>query len=116
MSPEDFKREKDDHMSPASGNSENRLKRALEANGLDTKYSAKKLIMDTTLYSVYLLSENEKPKAEDKVLLIEHPPAQESAAHLLPVKIKESSSKKETMQEIVAAVNDHFAQNEQSLI
>ncbi|QHJ70086.1 hypothetical protein [Planococcus halotolerans] len=102
-------------MSPVSGKSENRLKHALEARGLDNKYSAVKLIMDTSLYSVYLLSENEKPKAEDKILLIEHLPAQESSAHLLPVRFKKTSSKKETMQEIVAAVNAHFAQNEHYL-
>lgn len=103
-------------MSPASGKIEDVLKRALEARGFDYKYSVKKPIMNTNLYSVYLISEEEKPKTKDKVLLIEHLPAKEPSAHLLPVKIKESSSKKEIMQEIVAAVNHHFAQNDQGLI
>lgn len=102
-------------MSPTSDISEKMLMRALEEKNLATKYSDEKLIMNTSLYSVYLLSEKENSRSGDKVLLIEHLPAQESSAHLLPVKIKETSSKKEIMQEIVTAVNDYFAHNNQNL-
>lgn len=98
-------------MSSVSGKKENPIKSAMESKGFDQKYSVKKLIMTTSLYSVYLISEKEKLKAEDMALLIEHLPAKEPSAHLLPIKIKESAPKTETMREITDAVHDYFAQN-----
>ena len=90
----------------------NRLVQSMKLIGMDQKYSVKKTIMETSLYTIYLISAKKQTLANDEVLLLEHLPAKEPAAHLLPIKIKESATTTETMQKIVEAVHAHFAQNE----
>ncbi|MFD1032499.1 hypothetical protein [Metaplanococcus flavidus] len=101
-------------MLPKSAKTEKILKQAMDSKGFDQKYSVEQLIMNTTLYSVYLVSESEHPGAKDAVLLIEHLPANEPTAHLLPVQIRESASKTETIKKITDAVEHHFAQKDGS--
>ena len=95
-------------MSSAFEEKQNILMRAVKAKGFDQKYSIKKLLMSTRFYSIYLLSENEQTDTKDSVLLLDHPPAQEPSAHLLPIKIQESASKTNKMKDIVEAVHDYF--------
>ena len=83
-----------------------------EINRTGSKVQRKKTIMETSLYTIYLISAKKQTTANDEVLLLEHLPAKEPAAHLLPIKIKESATTTETMQKIVEAVHAHCAQNE----
>ena len=88
------------------------LNHARVVQGPDSKYHIKKLMMKTTLYSVYLVSAKDQAVANDEVLLVEHPPAKEPSAHLLPVKINESATTSTISKEIVEAVHAHFAQQD----
>jgi hypothetical protein len=80
--------------------------------GLDNSYSVQKTIMETGLYSVYLLSSNDQPHAMDQVLLIEHPPAQEPSAHLLSLQTRKRLTTSELMEEIVESLEIHFARKD----
>lgn len=99
-------------MTSAFEKGENMLLRALKSGGLDQKYGMKRLLMSTGLYSVYLVSDKEQTRPKDVILLVEHLPAKEPSAHLLPMTINESASQTEKMQDVVDAVQDFFAENE----
>lgn len=99
-------------MLPVFEEDEKTLIQAIKLDGIDQKYSVKKKIQETSLYSIYLISAEEQPNASNEVLLIEHPPAKEASVHILPIKIKGSATMTETIEEIVRAVRVHFAQSE----
>lgn len=95
-------------MASAFEKQQNMLMQALKAKGFDQKYSVKKMLMTKRFYSIYLLSEKGLAHANDAVLLLDHSPAKEPSAHLLPLKIHESASKTDQMRNIVDAVTDYF--------
>lgn len=84
----------------------------IDIDGSDVSYSIQKTIMETGLYSVYLVSLENQPNATDQVLLIEHPPAQGPSKHLLSLVPNKPLSTSELMSEIVEALNAHFEQKE----
>ena len=98
-------------MLPVFGENEHKVLHVLKLNGFNQTYSVKKKIKETSLYSVYLLSVKKKTLTRDEVLLIEHPPAKESSAHILPININELGTTTETIQKIAEAVYAHFARN-----
>ncbi|TWT25805.1 hypothetical protein [Planomicrobium sp. CPCC 101110] len=77
-------------------------------HGLAASHRIQKTIMETGLYSVYILSDDGS-EAKGEVLLIEHPPAQQHSAHLLSLKSKKPLTTSELMEEIVDALEKHFA-------
>ncbi|MDQ0429495.1 hypothetical protein QOZ98_002323 [Planomicrobium stackebrandtii] len=99
-------------MLPVFEEDEKTLIDAMRLNGFNQKYSVKKKIKETGLYSIYLISANEQIMLNDEVLLIEHPPAKEPSAHILPINLTESGTATEIMKEIAEAVSAHFARNE----
>ncbi|RLQ84925.1 hypothetical protein [Planomicrobium sp. Y74] len=65
--------------------------------------------METSLYSVYIVTAKGQATANDEVLLVEHPPAKEPSAHFLPIKINESATTSKISKEVTEAVHTHFA-------
>ncbi|WP_084243608.1 hypothetical protein [Planomicrobium okeanokoites] len=91
---------------------ENTLEDILNKAQLDSTREIKDKIMETNLYSVYVLSSTKSDKEPYEAVLIEHPPASEPEAHLLPVKITALTTKKERNQKVMEAVQDHFAKTD----
>lgn len=79
---------------------------------LDSNREIKDKIMETNLYSVYVLSSTKSDKEPYEAVLIEHPPASEPETHLLPVKITALTTKMERNQKIMEAVQDYFAKTD----
>ncbi|MDN7242178.1 hypothetical protein QWY14_10230 [Planococcus sp. N028] len=99
-------------MKTTINNRQDKILQVKGINGLDTRYSVQKTIMETGLYSVYLLSQNDRPHAMDEVLLIEHPPAQEPSAHFLTLRTSKPLTTSELMEEIVEAIDAHFGKKD----
>ncbi len=97
-------------MSSTFENEKNLLMRTIESRGFDQKYNIKKLLMSTRLYSVFLVSDKEHPRANDTVVLLEHTPAKKASAYLLPVTLRESAPKKEQLETVVDAVENFYAE------
>ncbi|RAZ81375.1 hypothetical protein [Planococcus halotolerans] len=88
---------------------EHALEDILNKAELDSSREIRDKIMETNLYSVYVLSSAKSEKAPHEAVLIEHPPASEPKAFLLPVKITALTTKMERNQKIMEAVQEHFA-------
>ncbi|MFD1861998.1 hypothetical protein [Planococcus chinensis] len=73
---------------------------------LDPAYHIKKKVMETMLYSVYIITAIEKGAFSDKVLLVRHPPAAAPTSCVLPVELEESETMTESIQKITAALLD----------
>ncbi|TWT14304.1 hypothetical protein [Planomicrobium sp. CPCC 101079] len=78
--------------------------------GLDDDYKVLKTILETGLYSVYLVSSTDRFDLRNKVMVIDHPPAQKPSTHFLAIEIKDTSTTYELMEEISTVVENHFAQ------
>lgn len=75
----------------------------------DHPYHIKKKVMETMLYTVYIIATDEKEKFSDRVLLINHPPAAEQTSSLMPVELQESETMNEMVKKIVAALHSEPA-------
>lgn len=73
---------------------------------LDPAYHIKKKVMETMLYSVYIIAAAEAGPFSDKVLLVHHPPAAEPTSSVMPVELDESETMTQTIQKITAALMD----------
>lgn len=92
----------------AASMEENELSAALALMNIDLEhpYRIKKKVMETMLYSIYIISTNEKEKFSDRVLLIHHPPAAECTSCLMPIELQESETTNEIMKKIVGAIQN----------
>lgn len=72
-------------------------------------YHIKKKVMETMLYTVYIIATDEKEKFSDRVLLINHPPAAAHTSSLMPVELQESETMNEMVKKIVAALHSEPA-------
>lgn len=73
-----------------------------------TDYGIKTKIIDTSLYSIFLLSSSELANETCQVLLVEHPPAKKPASFLLPLEITTAATKTEMLKKVAAAVEAHY--------
>lgn len=85
------------------------IREAKEKHKIDKELDSCKKIMETGLYSVYLLSPIGSTRPSRRVVLIEHPPAQEPIAHVLPITILGTAPQAETNRKIMEAVEAHFS-------
>ncbi|MGO1057725.1 hypothetical protein ACTL32_01210 [Planococcus sp. FY231025] len=95
----------------AASMEDNDLTAALAAINAECEhpYHIKKKVMETMLYTIYIISTKEEGKFSDRVLLINHPPAEEPSSCLMPVELQESETMNEKMKKIVAALHSEFA-------
>lgn len=96
-------------MSSTFENEKNLLMRTIESREFDQKYDVTKLLVSTRLYSVFLVAHKEHHRANNRVVLLEHAPAQKASAYLLPVTLREAAPKKEQLEMVVDAVEDFYA-------
>ncbi|MDN7246282.1 hypothetical protein [Planococcus shenhongbingii] len=97
-------------MDPNIISGEDKVLRVMSECGLDGDYHVKKTIMETGLYSLYLLSSNDRSRVGDQVLFMEHLPAQRPSAHFLAIEVKKASTTNEWIKEIREAVEKHVSQ------
>lgn len=91
-------------------NSKDKVFSIMSEYGLNGDYQIKKTIIETELYSIYLLSSNDRFNVRDRVLLIEHPPAQRPSAQFLAMELKKELTTTEFIKDIREVVEKHFAQ------
>ncbi|TWT00117.1 hypothetical protein [Planomicrobium sp. CPCC 101079] len=99
-------------MNPTIKNTQDKILHIMGISGLDNSYNVQKTIMETGLYSVYLLSKNNQPQALDEVLLVEHPPAKAPSAQFLTLRTRKPQTTSELMHEIVEALALYFGQKD----
>lgn len=85
------------------------IRKAREKHKIDKELDSCKKVMETSLYSVYLLSSFGSTRQSRRVVLIEHAPAQEPIAHVLPITILGTAPQAETNRKIMQAVEAHFS-------
>lgn len=95
----------------APSNEDNYTSAALAAINVDREhpYHIKKKVMETMLYTIYIISTKEEGKFSDRVLLINHLPAAEHTSSLMPVELQESETMNEMVKKIVAALHSEPA-------
>jgi hypothetical protein len=71
---------------------------------LKQNYHIRKVIVETAIYSIYLIPSNDEEQESD-ILLIEHPPAEEPSAMIWPNKNLRNCSKMEMVREISEFLN-----------
>lgn len=91
-------------------NHDTKVSRAIDALALNQEQDVRTKIIDTSLYSVFLLSSSDSINESCQVLLVEHIPAKEPAAFVLPLEIKTSATKTEILKKVAAAVETHFTE------
>ncbi|MCJ1907662.1 hypothetical protein [Planococcus ruber] len=91
-------------------NHEMKLSQAIDALEPDQAQDVRTKIIDTSLYSVFLLSSSDSMNEACQVLLVEHVPAKEPKAFVLPLEIKTSATKTEILKKAAAAVELHFTE------
>lgn len=85
---------------------QNTMNQASEQHDIKTK------IIDTSLYSVFLLSSSQPAIDSCQALLVEHLPAKKPATHVLPLEITTASTKTEILKKVAAAVEAHYTKAE----
>lgn len=78
-------------------------------------YDVKDKIIDTGLYSVFLLSSSDSITDACQVLLVEHPPAKQATDYILPLKITKASTKTEILKKVADAVEKHYTDPDRPL-
>ncbi|UJF26772.1 hypothetical protein [Planococcus sp. 107-1] len=89
-------------------NHDTKVSRAIDALALNQEQDVRTKIIDTSLYSVFLISSSDSRNESCQVLLVEHTPAKEPVAFVLTLEIKTSATKTEILKKVAAAVETHF--------
>jgi len=98
-------------MPSLSETSEPLLRYAIENTLHDQEQDSYKKIMKNNLYTVYLLSSSKPSRTACHALLIEHLPAKEPSAHLLPLTVTKLATSTELLKDVTQAVDNFYSAN-----
>lgn len=91
-------------------NHDTKVSLAIDALALRQEQDVRSKIIDTSLYSVFLIPSSDSRNESCQALLVEHIPAKEPEAFVLPLEIKTSATKTEILKKVAAAVETHFTE------